>query len=83
MFQKKKTDPLESAIQRKIIKRYEDDGYLVVKIGLCNKGGFPDLMLLKDGKASFVEVNDPDKSHNHYKNTGSRSCAMPASTLSY
>ena len=59
MFQKKKTDPLESAIQRKIIKRYEDDGYLVVKIGLCNKGGFPDLMLLKDGKASFVEVKRP------------------------
>lgn len=32
---------------------------MVVKILLCNKGGFPDLMLLKDGKASFVEVKRP------------------------
>ena len=59
MLAKKRTDPLESAIQRKIIKRYEANGYLVVKIGLCNKAGFPDLMLLKDGKAIFVEVKRP------------------------
>lgn len=59
MLQRKKTDPLESVIQSKIIKRYENAGYIVVKIGLCNKGGFPDLMLLKDGKASFVEVKRP------------------------
>lgn len=59
MYRKPKTDPLESAIQRKIIKRYEADGYLVVKISLCNKSGFPDLMLLKDGKATFVEVKRP------------------------
>lgn len=51
--------PLESAIQRKIVKRYEEQGYLVVKITLCNKSGFPDLMLLKDGKASFIEVKRP------------------------
>lgn len=51
--------PLESAVQRKIIQRYEKEGYLVVKIDLCNKPGFPDLMLLKDGKASFVEVKRP------------------------
>lgn len=59
MIPKKKTNPLESVIQRNIIKRYEADGYIVVKIGLCNKGGFPDLMLLKNGKASFVEVKRP------------------------
>lgn len=51
--------PLESEIQHKIIKRYEADGYIVVKITLCSKPGFPDLMLLKDGKASFVEVKRP------------------------
>lgn len=56
---RQKSDPLESAIQRKIIKRYEADGYIVVKINLCNKTGFPDLMLLKDGKATFVEVKRP------------------------
>lgn len=51
--------PLESAIQEKLIKKYEEEGYMVVKIILCNKNGFPDLMLLKDGKASFVEVKRP------------------------
>ncbi len=55
----KNTSPLESAIQRKIIKRYEAEGYLAVKIGLCSKPGFPDIMLLKDGVASFVEVKRP------------------------
>lgn len=50
---------LESAIQARIIKRYEAEGYLVVKLSLTNKNGFPDLMLLKDGKATFVEVKRP------------------------
>lgn len=50
---------LESQIQRKIIERYKKQGYIVVKIGLCNLTGFPDLMLLKDGKASFIEVKRP------------------------
>lgn len=47
---------LESKVQERIIKKYEAQGYLVVKLILTNKGGFPDLMLLKDGKAEFVEV---------------------------
>lgn len=59
MLKKKKTDPLESKIQRNIIKRYEAAGYIVVKISLCNKGGFPDLMALKDGVVTFIEVKRP------------------------
>lgn len=51
--------PLESRVQRSVIKRLEDKGYLVVKVGLCNKAGFPDLMGLKDGRAVFVEVKRP------------------------
>lgn len=47
---------LESAIQSSLIKKYESQGYLVVKLILTNKSGIPDLLLLKDGKASFVEV---------------------------
>lgn len=54
-----KKHTLESAIQARIIKRYESEGYLVVKILMCNRNGFPDLMLLKDGVASFVEVKRP------------------------
>lgn len=52
---------MESQIQRKIIQRYEAEGYMAVKIGLCNKPGFPDLMMLKDGKAVFIEVKRPGK----------------------
>lgn len=47
---------LESVIQSSLIKKYESQGYLVVKLILTNKSGIPDLLLLKDGKASFVEV---------------------------
>ena len=51
--------PLESEIQRSLIRKYERDGYMVVKLILTNKPGIPDLMLLKDGKAKFVEVKRP------------------------
>lgn len=50
---------LESKIQARIIKRLEAQGYYVVKLILTNKNGIPDLLLLKDGKASFVEVKRP------------------------
>lgn len=56
-----KSSPLESQIQARLIKRLESEGYMVVKILLCNKPGFPDLMLLKDGRASFIEVKRPGK----------------------
>lgn len=47
---------LESAVQSSLIKKFEKQGYLVVKLILTNKSGIPDLLLLKNGKASFVEV---------------------------
>jgi Holliday junction resolvase len=50
---------LESKIQSRIIKRLEAQGYYVIKLILTNKNGIPDLLLLKDGKASFVEVKRP------------------------
>ena len=46
----------EAQIQSKIIYRYEKDGYMVVKLIQTNKNGIPDLLLLKDGIASFIEV---------------------------
>ncbi|WP_290051397.1 VRR-NUC domain-containing protein [uncultured Muribaculum sp.] len=49
----------ENVIQARIVKRLKSEGYMVVKIGLCSMPGFPDLMALKDGKASFVEVKRP------------------------
>lgn len=49
----------ESDIQARIIKRLEQQGYMVVKLVLTNMNGIPDLLLLKDGVASFVEVKRP------------------------
>lgn len=46
---------LESKVQAKLIRRYEREGFFVVKLILTNKPGIPDLLLLKDGVASFVE----------------------------
>lgn len=52
---------LESKIQARIIKRLESEGYYVVKLILTNKNGIPDLLVLKDGIASFVEVKRPNE----------------------
>ena len=38
---------LERDIQREIINRYTERGYLVVKLGITNRPGFPDLMTFK------------------------------------
>lgn len=46
----------ESQIQSKIISRYEKDGYMVIKLIQTSKNGICDLLLLKDGIASFIEV---------------------------
>jgi Holliday junction resolvase len=50
---------LESKIQAKIIKRFTDAGYMVIKLIKTSKNGIPDLMALKDGKVLFVEVKRP------------------------
>lgn len=55
----KKNKPLESVIQSRIIKRLEKDGWMVVKLGITNLPGIPDLLALKDGVARFVEVKRP------------------------
>jgi Holliday junction resolvase len=50
---------LESKLQSKIIKKLELNGFYVVKIIRANKSGFPDLLVLKDGKTVFIEVKQP------------------------
>lgn len=50
---------LESKIQSKIVKRYESDGWLVVKLLTTTMNGIPDLMCLKNGKTIFIEVKRP------------------------
>lgn len=74
----KKSRPLESLIQSRIIKRLEKEGWLVIKMGLTNVPGIPDLLALKDGVARFVEVKRPGEKprplqlyrHEQLKNLG-------------
>jgi Holliday junction resolvase len=51
---------LESKIQSKIIKKLELNGFYVLKIIRANKNGCPDILAIKDGKATFIEVKRPD-----------------------
>ena len=44
--------------QTKFIKQMEEQGYLVLKTIRLNKTGFPDVILLKEGKATFVELKE-------------------------
>lgn len=47
---------LESKIQKNLIDLYQKEGYYCIKIIKANKAGIPDLLLLKNGVATFVEV---------------------------
>lgn len=47
----------EQQNQSKIIKRYEKDGYFVIKLIKTNKNGIPDLLCLKSNESPlFIEV---------------------------
>jgi len=37
----------ETSYQHKLIKKYEKDGYYVIKLSRTNKNGIPDLLCLK------------------------------------
>lgn len=53
---------MESKLQSRIIRDLEKDKTVyVVKIKLCNRNGFPDLMCLRRGRAIFMEVKDKGK----------------------
>lgn len=39
----------------------EKDGWYVVKVILCNKNGFPDLILFKGSKSVFFEIKSQNK----------------------
>ena len=52
---------LESQLKAKAKKLLEQSGWLVVHIIQCNLNGWPDTMILKDGKAIFIEFKRPGK----------------------
>ena len=45
--------------QQKIIKQHEEMGYTVLKIIRLNKSGYPDLLCLKNGVATWIECKEP------------------------
>jgi len=50
-------DRSESNYQKTLIKQFESEGYLVLKLIQVQKAGYPDLLLLKpNGEIRFVEV---------------------------
>jgi hypothetical protein len=49
----------EAWVQRKIIERHQKKGYLVVKLLQTTLNGIPDLLLLRNGVAVFIEVKRP------------------------
>jgi Holliday junction resolvase len=44
--------------QSRVIKEYEENGYLVLKIIKLSKAGYPDLQCIKDGKSIFIECKE-------------------------
>ena len=46
----------EAAYQATLIKRYEAEGWTVIKLVQVNKAGYPDLLLLRPSDVRFVEV---------------------------
>lgn len=50
---------LESAIQTKIKKKLEADGWTVIKLIKTSMNGIMDLLALKDGCCQFIEVKQP------------------------
>lgn len=47
---------LESVYQKKVIERWEKNGFYVIKLAKTNKNGIPDLLCIKPGEIIFVEV---------------------------
>lgn len=45
--------------QTKLKKQFEAQGFLVLKIIRLSENAYPDLILLKDGNTSFIEVKEP------------------------
>ena len=47
-----------SQFQTHLINKYKKNGYIVIKTIKLSEAGYPDLILLKNGKATFIEVKE-------------------------
>ena len=48
--------PLESTIQRNIIRALRDEGIWAGKINVEGRAGYPDVLAMRDGSACLMEV---------------------------
>lgn len=49
----------EQQIQSKLIKKFESDGFYVLKLIKTNKNGIPDILAIKEDRTKFIEVKKP------------------------
>jgi len=49
---------MSSRFQTKIINEYKSNGYIVLNVIKLSENGYPDLIVLKDGKATFIECKE-------------------------
>lgn len=49
---------MASKFQTELIKKYESEGWYVINLIRTNKNGIPDLMLLKNGKTTWIESKE-------------------------
>ena len=47
-----------SKYQTHLINKYKKLGYIVINVIKASEAGYPDLILLKNGKATFIEVKE-------------------------
>ena len=47
-----------SKFQTHLINKYKKNGYIVIKTIKLSEAGYPDIILLKNGKATFIEVKE-------------------------
>ena len=46
----------EQQYQKKLIDKYEKEGWTVIKLIMCNKAGLPDIVCMKPDEVKFIEV---------------------------
>lgn len=49
---------MASKFQTKLINKYKADGCIVLNLIRLSSSGYPDLLILKDGKAKFIECKE-------------------------
>lgn len=87
----KNTKLPESQIQKSVIKKYERDGWYVVKILQTTKNGWPDLQCHKLGITEFIECKEEGNGYDfarrfplqHYRHEELRAQGFTVKVIDY